>query len=139
MDLLNYPYIIKKLKICWEKSKGDECKLSQREANLLCEGTNIDVANKISNYMNMLMTCLFYSPIVPHTIPLAMVSSFLTYWTTKYNLLRKHKMPDMFSELMATFFANILPILVLVWSISFWYFVHKCKELTTKKIELINE
>ena len=87
----------------------------------------------------MLMTCLFYSPIVPHTIPLAMVSSFLTYWTTKYNLLRKHKMPDMFSELMATFFANILPILVLVWSISFWYFVHKCKELTTKKIELINE
>jgi len=65
MDLISYPYYLKKLKICLQKSKGEECSLTQREANILCEGTTIDVANKISNFMNMIMTCMFFSPIIP--------------------------------------------------------------------------
>ena len=42
-------------------------------------------------------------------------------------------MPDMFSELMATFFANLLPYLALLWSISFWVFISRSEELTQKK------
>ena len=83
--------------------------------------------------MNMIMTCMFFSPILPQTIPLALVSTFLTYWATKYNLLRKNKMPDMFSELMATFFANLLPYLVFLWCISFVWFFQKVTDLTPKR------
>lgn len=102
--------------------KGDDCKMTQREANTLCEGGVIDAANVISNYMNMVMTCVFYSPIIPQAIPLAMISTFLGYWSTKYSLLRRYKMPDMFGELMATFFANFMPWLVLAGTIGAWYF-----------------
>jgi len=46
-------------------AKGDESTLTQREANLLCEGAQVDAANLISNFMNMIMTCVFYSVIIP--------------------------------------------------------------------------
>jgi hypothetical protein len=45
--------------------QGKKCKLTQKEANALCEGGTIDAANVISNYLNMVMTCVFYSPILP--------------------------------------------------------------------------
>jgi hypothetical protein len=105
--------------------QGEDCKLTQREANILFEGATIDAANVISNYMNMIMTCVFYSPIIPQAIPLAMISSLLGYWTTKYNLLRRYKRPKMFGELMATFFANFMPWLVLAGTLGAYYFYSK--------------
>jgi hypothetical protein len=33
MDIINYPYYVKKIKIWIQKSKGEDCKLTQREAN----------------------------------------------------------------------------------------------------------
>jgi hypothetical protein len=57
--------IIKKIKVYLAKRQGDDCKLTQREANILMEGTTTDVANNISEFINMIMTCLFYSPILP--------------------------------------------------------------------------
>ena len=114
MELLYIPGIMKWRKKSAEMAKGDECELTQREANLLCEGGQIDPANSISNFMNMIMTCCFYSPIIPVAIPLAFVSSFCFYWVTKYSFLRRYKMPDMFGELMATFFSNFMPWLIFV-------------------------
>lgn len=57
--------LLKKLKVFLAKRQGDDCKLTQREANLLMEGTTTDVANSISEFLNMIMTCVFYSPILP--------------------------------------------------------------------------
>lgn len=79
----------------------------------------MDPANNISNYMNLIMTCIFYSPIIPLAIPMALIGSIINYWTYKYMLLRRHKMPDMFSRKMATFFANLIPYMALIWAISF--------------------
>ena len=75
--------------------------------------------------MNMIMTCIFFSPIIPHAIPLALVGSFFNYWFTKYMLLRHYKMPEMFSDLMASFFSNFMPWVTLVWSTSFFTFMYK--------------
>ena len=70
---------------CFKKcrAKGNE-KTTQREANELCEGVPVDVANNISNYMNCVCTCIFYSPLIPHAIPIAMVGSIYSYWVYKY-------------------------------------------------------
>lgn len=86
---------------------------------MLYEGSPVDPANNISNYMNLIMTCIFYSPIVPLAIPMALIGSFLNYWTYKYMLLRRHTMPNMFSREMATFFSNLIPYMALVWAIAF--------------------
>jgi hypothetical protein len=123
MELLNIQKWVKWWKIRGEKAKGEDCTMTQQEANKLCEGPNIDAANVISNFMNMIMTCIFYSPLIPHAIPLALISTFINYWIVKYKLLRVYKMPDMFSDLMATFFSNFMPWIVLTWTlaISFFY------------------
>lgn len=64
--ILWIPRLIKVAKIYYARRNGDEaCQLTQREANLLCEGTTTDPANAISEYMNLIMTCMFYSPILP--------------------------------------------------------------------------
>ena len=65
MEIMYIPGILKWFKKRSEMAKGDESTLTQREANLLCEGAQVDAANLISNFMNMIMTCVFYSVIIP--------------------------------------------------------------------------
>lgn len=124
VKIIVWPWgLIKKVRIWMEKRKGDECKLTQREANLLMEGTTTDVANSISEFINMIMTCLFYSPILPQAIPGALIGTFLSYWALKYQLLRRDKMPDQFSDFMATFFANLMPYIVMVQAGAYCFFM----------------
>ena len=119
----------KKRQISKAKALPDEeCKVTQREANQLHEFPIVDAANNISNYINLILTCIFYSPIIPLTIPIALIGSILNYWVYKYMLLRRHKMPEMFSTMMATFFANSMPFVLIVWGISFLIFVQKIHE-----------
>lgn len=47
------------------------------------------------------------------------------YLSNKYALLRYVKMPDMFSTMMATFFANFMPFVVLTWAIAYIVFISK--------------
>ena len=122
VEVVNLPGIIRWFRVKWEIRKGDDSVMTQREANILCEGSTIDVANALSNYMNMIMTACFYSPLIPQAIPIALVSSTVGYWITKYHLLRRCKLPDMFSELMASFFSNMMPWLVLAWTLSTYFF-----------------
>jgi len=122
LELLYIPGIVKLIKKRVEQANGDDCTLTQREANLLCEGHTLDVANNISNFMNMIMTCCFYCPLIPQAIPLAMISTIICYWTTKYSMLMSYKMPVMFSYLMATFFSNLMPWLVLACTLSAVFF-----------------
>ena len=101
--------------------KGTEG-VTQMQANVLYEGQPIDVENNISNFMNMILSCMFYSAIMPHAIPMALLGCILNYWITKYMLLKLHKMPEEFSELLTTFFANMLPYCMVVWSIAYLIF-----------------
>jgi hypothetical protein len=57
--------VIKKMKKLWQKMKGDECKMTQREANQLCEGHQFDIADKLSEYIAHIMASLFFSPVIP--------------------------------------------------------------------------
>ena len=66
LKTLLWPFgLLKWIKVKLAQRQGDDCKLTQREANVLMEGTTTDVANSISEFVNMIMTCVFYSPILP--------------------------------------------------------------------------
>lgn len=93
--------------------------MTQSDANKLCEGPAIDIPNILSKYFVLIMTCIFYAPLIPAAIPLAMFGSLSTYFSYKYMLLRVHKMPEMFGELMATFFASLMPVILVIWAISY--------------------
>jgi hypothetical protein len=84
----DYQGIIKRWYVSKEEEKGDECTLTQREANIMCEGPLVDIADEISYFMVFVMTCIFYSPILPVAIPIALFGSIMFYWSNKYQLLR---------------------------------------------------
>lgn len=85
----------------------------------------MDTADQISVFMVFIMTCLFYAPILPVAVPIAFLGSIMMYFTNKYSLLNHVKMPDMFSTMMATFFANFMPFVILTWSIAYIIFISK--------------
>jgi hypothetical protein len=115
---LNIPGIIKWLKIYREKSKGDDCTLTQQEGNLLHEGSEIDVANNLSQYFTLIATCFFYAPIIPFALPICFVGSLLNYYVQKYMLLRKHKTPEMLARTLGIFFANLMPFIILIQAVA---------------------
>lgn len=80
------------------------------------------MANNISSYFSMIMTCFFFSPIIPLAIPIAFVGSFLHYISTKYMMLRRHKQPEMLSKTIGTFFANFMPYVAFIWAVGFIIF-----------------
>jgi hypothetical protein len=61
-------------------------------------------------------------------IPVAMFGCIASYISYKYMLLRVNKMPEMFGELMATFFASLMPVILVIWAISYRTFVTKINQ-----------
>lgn len=114
----------RKLNQLREKAEaGEEVKITQNDANKLCEGPAIDIPNILSKYFVLVLTCIFYAPLIPHAIPICCFGTCSFYLSYKYMLLRKHKMPEMFGEFMATFFANMMPLILVIWAISYQTFV----------------
>ena len=70
-------YIIKFCKKFWYKWRGEAFKLTQLEANKLCEGDEPDIPDILATYMNMFMTALFYAPVIPATIPYALTGGIV--------------------------------------------------------------
>ena len=68
--------------------------------------------------MNLIMTCIIYSQLVPKAIYIAMIGSFINNWAYKYILLRNHTMLDMISKTMPTFSANLIPHLAFICAVS---------------------
>ena len=132
--LFDYVVILKRCKRCWEKTKGDDCKLTQREANELYEGSVIDVENNLSNFLNLILTCLFYSPIVPQAIPIALIGAVLNYWVSKWMLANVHKHPDELSDLLTAFFVNLLPFASVLWAGAYIFFIMKTNDDYDKQI-----
>jgi hypothetical protein len=117
-----------------EQGKGDDSNLTQKEANMLYEGSPIDVENNLSNYLNLILTCLFYSPILPHAIPIAFIGSLLNYIVTKFMLVNFHKQPEELSDLLVVFFVNVLPFAAVVWTGAYLFFLNQ----TVDGLDIIN-
>jgi hypothetical protein len=112
------------LKCCYRCCSS---RLNQREANILSEGPQVEVPNIISNYMNMLFTCVFYSILIPHCVPICCLGSVYFYLILKFMLLRFNKVPDLLSEFAVTFFSNGLPFFGIIWTLFFIYFIEIIK------------
>ena len=104
--------------------EGEEkCKLTQLEANKLYEGEEPDVPDLLADYMNMIMTSLFYAPLIPMTIPFAFFGGLFHSLISKKLLLRSNKMPKkVLSHLITSFFINVMPLCVFIWCLAFYCF-----------------
>jgi hypothetical protein len=77
----------------------------------------------MASLMNTVLSCLFFSPIMPVAIPIAVIGIWLNYFITKFMLINWHKKPKNIGGEIVNFFANILPIMVIVWASGMlWFF-----------------
>ncbi|CAD8109214.1 unnamed protein product [Paramecium primaurelia] len=71
------------------KNQGNQCTLTQREANILFEGTKSDLSQKYATIVKALMLTFFYAQLLPIGIPIALAFLLINYWVEKYLLLRR--------------------------------------------------
>ena len=81
---LNYLWI----KCCTSKN------LTQVEANMLIEYPPFDIENNVSDLMNLILSCLYYTPLVPAALPLCCLGLFVSYFVSKLHLAWFSKMPE---------------------------------------------
>lgn len=79
------------------------------------------MADVVSNTGNLILTSLFYSPLIPVTIPIALVGLFLSYWVQKWNLINVHRLPEMYNGVLALFLSNLLPYFTLLWAAAYFF------------------
>lgn len=91
--------------------------MTQEEANELCQGPSLDMANQFSNVINLIMSAFFFHSILPLSLPIGCIGLFANYWANKIVFLRRNRAPDQLSGLMAKFFANFVPFIALLWAL----------------------
>ena len=112
----NIGHIIKKIKRCIEENKGENSKMTQRQANDLWTGPPLDMAQRYANTMTFFLIVLFYSFLSPILLLVGMFGIVWQYWLEKWVLLRRHKIPDVVGPTIAMFMANAVPYCLLIWS-----------------------
>lgn len=80
------------------------------------------MANRYSNTANLFLTAIFFHPLLPISIPIAVFGFLFSYWVDKILLLRVHKIPEQMSGLMAKFIANLIPYFAFLWSLNLLLF-----------------
>jgi branched-subunit amino acid ABC-type transport system permease component len=88
----------------------------------LFEGSTLYMTNTLACAGNILLTSFFFHPILPLSIPIGAIGLTILYWVNKYILLRRAKRPEELSDLLATFFANLLPYALFFWALSMTLF-----------------
>lgn len=109
IDVLEPSWIFKKTFFWKEARKGVKSKLTQRQANRLCEATSIDLAQFYSDTNLLLMVCFFYVSLIPLISIICIFGVIYQYWIEKYLLLRRYKVPEQIGKQVAVTFTRLLP------------------------------
>ena len=62
------------------------------------EGVEFDTANYYADVIKIYLQCLFFIPILPYTPFFGAAALLVSFWTTKYTLLRRSKRPIQISH-----------------------------------------
>lgn len=64
----------------------------------MVEKPDIDVEDNIASFVNLVLSCLFYAPILPVALPIALFGIILNFYITKYALVNHYHMPEEFGQ-----------------------------------------
>ena len=103
--------------------QGEDCKLTQRQLNALYEGQPIDLAQRYSNAMLLLMICLFYVSLLPILPFICLGGAIYQYWIFKWMLVRHHKTPQQMGSYLDVNVRTLLPFVMFLYGLGQYYFV----------------
>ena len=115
--IINPVHIIKWIRQKVEVFKAGASKMTQRQANELFEGPPLDMAKRYANTMVFFMMIMFYSYLSPLLLLLGVFGVLYQFWIEKWVLLRRHKVPDVVGPTIAKFFANMIAVALLIYTL----------------------
>ena len=124
----NWTLLWKKYKIWKEKKNGIESKMTQREANLISEGTNFDIAKGYADVIMIFGTTAFYTPLIPLLPAISMLGLVFHYWLQKYILFRKWRIPQHMGEGLAMQVTTNIPFIMFLYALGQYIFITKLSE-----------
>ena len=122
------PYLIQKWKMRREEKKGEKWRLTQKQANDLFEGPNINMASNYAKTGLLFLIVSFYTPILPVLPIIALVGIMFQFWIEKYLLLRRYSVPETMGWEMAKFYCSLVPYGMLLYSITNYVFLYELSD-----------
>jgi hypothetical protein len=104
--------------------EGNQCMLTQLEANQLMEGLPINMPNLCAGLMKTFLLSLMYAPVLPLGLVIGLVGILLQYWVNKYMLLRRHCRPVRLSDELDEVMLQFIPLGCAAYSASTCYFYY---------------
>ena len=89
------------------------------------EGPPVDMARRNSNTFLLFMMTIFYAPIQPLAVIIALIGAVFTYWVDKCILLRRHKQPPAVGPEITFFYGSLIPWALLLYAFSAWFWVFR--------------
>jgi hypothetical protein len=86
------------------------------------------MAQRYANSFLLFLMVIFYTPIIPMAPLIGFGGTLFANWIEKYNLLRRHKMPEMMGPTLGQFFANLIPYTMILYSVANFVFVDEMTE-----------
>ncbi|KRX11067.1 hypothetical protein PPERSA_05176 [Pseudocohnilembus persalinus] len=91
---LNVWYYYRKLKRHLIRKQGNNCKLTQYQANQIFENPSFFIDWKYAKVTAIQLTGIFFAPIFPFGIVLSLISLIHSYWASKYDFVNKSSIPN---------------------------------------------
>lgn len=122
--------LAKKLMQCIyrRKEKNGELNVSQKQANLIFEGPELDLPDRFVNIIKNFSLCLFYAPIVPIGVPIAIFGLLFEMMAFKIMLVRVHSRPKNYNSDLVIQAASWIRWGLLLYSLGIFIFYQKLVE-----------
>ena len=123
INLICFPYIIKRIKLKYQIWKGEKSKMTQREANKLAEGVDFDTPFLFaSTIVTFAITC-FFTPLIPMLPIISFIGLLYKYCIDKYLLLRRCKLPQEMADQMSMTLTGLIPIMLFFYALGQFIFI----------------
>lgn len=125
--LVNPKNIIKKIKQMKyaKQEKNGLLRISQKEANMVFEGPEVDLADRFANILKNFTMCLFYAPIVPVGPIISIFGLIVEMGIFKYSLIKVCSLPKVYPSDLVKQAASWIKISLLLYSLGILIFYSK--------------
>lgn len=102
--------------------KEDQVLLSQREAQKLFEGPEVDMPQRYATLMKTYLLTVVYAPMMPFSFLFGLLALCIQYWVDKYMLLRVHCRPVRLSHDLDEVMIQVIPVGAVLYACANWIF-----------------
>ena len=117
---LNIPYLWQRMVRFQAGRKGNRCLMTQRQAQLLFEGPELDMPQRYATLMKTYLLTVVYAPMMPFSYVFGIIAIFVQYWVDKYMLLRVHSRPVRLSHDLDEVMLQVIPIGAVLYACANW-------------------